>query len=951
MCHTLIHATKTDTKSQNKNTYCENPTKCNKDNLTIHTGEKITKSINSENKKIQLVLECYNCHGFSGTADYVLDRLSNCDIMGLTETWLRPNEKHSIKSTLQNHPSFKSTHKAYTVFSKSGMEDIEPDYTGRPFGGVSIIIKQNNYFTCKEIENLSDRIVTVGLYDRDDNLIQVLCCTYMPFFNGKKDQINLYVETIDALQSVIDQFAAIAPIKVIGDLNAQLPTSQKLPKKWHKQKEFNIYSSILYDFLTFNDFVSADLLQKQSVQYTYFCHANKTYTWIDHILCERREIDNITSCSIISEEHGNNSDHLPIRLQFSIPISESGKLQANYQEYKVPPNWSNAKHVALYSSLVTSKLSEIPLICTNGLCADELKYELDQRLEQINSILITATKESGCIPSKVLRPKTYWCPELSYLRDKKRMWWTIWVSCERPRTGIIFNILKDLKKKFRKISRLNINNIAMKETNMINTQFRNKNLNYLWNKLKINKKKKVCSNLMAEEFGTHFKNLNSDNIPLNEEQLRIQRIVSERASNLLKINRPFKCQNCDYCECPGCAHITKANICCVCRARDNANDHVHTTSREVILNGIKYLKKGTSPGIDCISPEHLIFATSPILADLLANIYSIMIRSSIIPEIFQKNLIIPILKKSTLDPNIPANFRPITLSSIHTKLVEYTLMPEDKAHINQFGFRKSRETMFATSLLNDVAAYTVTNNSALNVCSLDTEKCFDSIWHCGLFYKLMSIIPETQWLFLYSWYAKSFAQVRWQSKHSKEFHITKGMKQGSLISPRLFNIFIDDLLQNLQSMNVGVRIHTFHINSFAYADDLSLLSTTAAGLQLLINKCTQYAHTWRMRFNPLKTNIVCIGKQPHTISPTWKIDNAEVGLSEDTEVLGVTFNSTLDSNKHVKNRVRKCQQGTFSMTAMGLSYPGLNSDVKAFIWKTISSPLLAYGMESLEIQS
>ena len=159
-----------------------------------------------------------------------------------------------------------------------------------------------------------------------------------------------------------------------------------------------------------------------------------------------------------------------------------------------------------------------------------------------------------------------------------------------------------------------------------------------------------------------------------------------------------------------------------------------------------------------------------------------MISTSTIPEIFQKSLIIPILKKSTLDKNISTNFRPITLSSVHTKLVEYTLMPEDNVYNSQFGFRKGRGTMFATSLLNDVASYTMANNSALYVCSLDAEKCFDSIWHCGLFYKLINIISDAQWLFLYNWYAKSYAQVRWDSTLSEQFHITKGMKQGSLIS-------------------------------------------------------------------------------------------------------------------------------------------------------------------------
>ena len=72
------------------------------------------------------------------------------------------------------------------------------------------------------------------------------------------------------------------------------------------------------------------------------------------------------------------------------------------------------------------------------------------------------------------------------------------------------------------------------------------------------------------------------------------------------------------------------------------------------------------------------------------------------------------------------------------------------------------------------------------------------------------------------------------------------MKQGSILSPQMFNKFINDLLTKLKSMNTGVRIYNFHLNMFAYADDLNLVSTSAAGLQGLMNICHQCAQTWRM---------------------------------------------------------------------------------------------------------
>ena len=73
------------------------------------------------------------------------------------------------------------------------------------------------------------------------------------------------------------------------------------------------------------------------------------------------------------------------------------------------------------------------------------------------------------------------------------------------------------------------------------------------------------------------------------------------------------------------------------------------------------------------------------------------------------------------------------------------------------------------------------------------------------------------------------------------FNVSRGTRQGSLLSPYLFNMFLSDLLYELDSINQGLRIGSHLYNSFAYADDVSLFASTVPGLQQLINKCVEYS--------------------------------------------------------------------------------------------------------------
>ena len=164
---------------------------------------------------------------------------------------------------------------------------------------------------------------------------------------------------------------------------------------------------------------------------------------------------------------------------------------------------------------------------------------------------------------------------------------------------------------------------------------------------------------------------------------------------------------------------------------------------------IDKLNRNTSPGADGVTSEHLSFGKSDILCNTLAKLFSTLLTYSVVPSVFTLGIIVPFLKKPTLNPHNTGSFRPITLSATLAKLFECLIMPEDKACYNQYGFRQGRSTSMPSSFLHDVTAYFKSQKTPLHVSSLDAEKCFDRIWHPGLQYKLIPILPASQWVFCF----------------------------------------------------------------------------------------------------------------------------------------------------------------------------------------------------------
>ena len=114
----------------------------------------------------------------------------------------------------------------------------------------------------------------------------------------------------------------------------------------------------------------------------------------------------------------------------------------------------------------------------------------------------------------------------------------------------------------------------------------------------------------------------------------------------------------------------------------------------------------------------------------------------------------------------------------------------------------------------------------------------------------------------------------------------------------IFNLFINSLLKELPQLPHGAWIGDKHVNSFAYADDITLLSGTVPGLQTPIDCCAHYASRWGFRFGVSKTKCVIIGQSALPGKPTWFLNSVPIETNEKLDILGVASQDSLHSSLH-----------------------------------------------------
>ena len=240
---------------------------------------------------------------------------------------------------------------------------------------------------------------------------------------------------------------------------------------------------------------------------------------------------------------------------------------------------------------------------------------------------------------------------------------------------------------------------------------------------------------------------------------------------------------------------------------------------------------------------------------------------------------LPLLKNSLKDPADTGSYRAIAGSSIMLKLFDKVvlllwghLLASDSL---QFGYKVGTSTTQCSWLVCEVVNYFLQRGSNPIMTLLDCSKAFDTCKFSVLFTKLIDRkVPPIVVRTLVSVYENQYAWVKWDSARSNVFTIRNGTRQESILSPALFAVYIDDLLQELRSLGVGCYVAGIYYGAVGFCDDILLLAPTRDGMQVMLETCESFALGHNLQFstdpNPVKSKSKCIfmiGKKKHLLKP------------------------------------------------------------------------------------
>jgi len=807
-----------------------------------------------------LKVTSFNVHGVKSSSNTIQDLCKKFDIILLQEHWLYPDDLSYIS---QLSPDFCS-------FSLSPMSIDDRLLSGRPHGGVSIMWRKNLSQYANIIQYDDNRIL--GLELKTNSHVFLFLSVYLPY------ECDIFYDDycfyLNKIQCIIET-ASTPYTFVLGDFNANISSD-------------SVFGTELIDFCDTNNLCFIDKYMLLPDSFTYISQAHGTTSWLDHCITTSSGQEIVSNSYIIKDIVC--SDHLPLCIDVNCDISSicdtiTIKEPKNVYKWNLATDNNKQEYKMCSCKFLSNIVLPIAaLSCKDANCIAH-KSEIDCFYNSILSAIKQATSE--CIPRVKSASNFHQVPGWNeYVQEHHNMardsfkWWNV---NNRPRHGYIYDAMRISRARFKYALRQVKHIEETARADSMARDFYDNDVNEFW---KTVKKVSQCGNMQANSI---------DGI---SGEVDISCFWKDHYQKLLNNN------TCDM-------NLKSAVLGKLNDIQYNKDMIVSATD---ISELIGKLNCGKSAGADNISAESLKFAHDK-LNVLLSMCFSMCLSHGYLPPSMIETIIVPIVKNRCGKLSDSNNYRPIALATIISKVFESVILLKCQQFLNssdnQFGFKARHSTDLCIYSLKEFIDFYKQRNTTVFVTFLDASKAFDRIDHWQLFSKLLDKhVPLFLIRLLYVWYYHQEMYVRWGNTFSSSFRVSNGVKQGGILSPVLFNIYMDKLSCNLNESGIGGDIGGILFNHLCYADDLCLVSLSSAGMQQLLNICNKYASEHCLLYNGNKSYSLCF--KPKCIkfeSPSFYLDKLKIPIVNHCKYLGIIVcekNCDLD----LKRQMRKLYANT-----------------------------------------
>jgi hypothetical protein len=272
-----------------------------------------------------------------------------------------------------------------------------------------------------------------------------------------------------------------------------------------------------------------------------------------------------------------------------------------------------------------------------------------------------------------------------------------------------------------------------------------------------------------------------------------------------------------------------------------------------------------------------------------------MYRDGNIPEDFTKSKIVLIPKKG--NSTECKNYRTISLLTHASKILLIIIKnrirkkTEKELDEDQFGFRQGIGTREAILALRVLTERRLNVNRNTFITFIDLEKAFDTVnWAL-----LMNSMKKTR----IDWRDRRVIMLLYKEQetlievgeHSTTAKIKRGVRQGCSLSPYLFNLFVEEIIDKYKRNSKGISINGKKIHCIRFADDIALVSESEKDMQRSLTTLTKILQEYQMKINANKTKTMVVTKAKEIPLVKLEIENNLIEQVQQFKYLGSTITS------------------------------------------------------------